>query len=125
MQTITVIDNTSPVVTTIAGSLDATLECSDESGITAALAMAPTATDNCTLNPNINLVSDNTTPDPECANAYVRVRVWNFDDGCDNISSNFTQIITVIDDIAPVVTTVAESLDVTFECYDESGITAA
>ena len=44
-----------------------------------------------------------------CANAYVRVRTWNFTDGCGNTSANFVQTITVIDNTAPVITTVAGS----------------
>jgi len=41
------------------------------------------------------------TPDANCANAYIRVRTWNFTDGCGNTSANFVQTITVIDSIAP------------------------
>jgi hypothetical protein len=125
VQTITVIDNTAPVITTAAGSLDVNLQCSDAAGIAAALAMLPTATDNCTANPVINLVSDVTTPDASCANAYVRVRTWNFTDGCGNTSANFVQTITVIDNTAPVITTAAGSLDVNLQCSDPSGLSAA
>jgi hypothetical protein len=49
-------------------------------------------------------VSDVTTPDAACANAYVRVRTWNFTDGCGNTSANFVQTITVEDNTAPVIT---------------------
>src|SRR5207247_4685621 len=101
------------------GSLDATLECSDATGLTAALALAPAATDNCTASPLLNLVSDLTTPDATCANAYVRVRTWNFADGCANISANFVQTITVRDTTKPLVTTAAGSLDATLECRSE------
>jgi hypothetical protein len=125
VQTITVEDNTAPVVATAAGSLDATLECSDAAGIAAALALAPAATDNCTAAPTLNLVSDVTTPDAACANAYVRVRTWNFTDGCGNTSANFVQTITVEDNTAPVVATAAGSLDATLECSDAAGIAAA
>src|SRR4030095_8521171 len=86
-QTLNVIDNTAPVVTTSAGSLDATLQCSDATAIAAALAQAPSATDNCTAVPTMVLVSDVTTPHPTCANAYQRVRTWNFNDGCGNTSA--------------------------------------
>src|ERR1035437_2807863 len=125
VQTITVIDNTAPVITTVAGSLDANLQCSNAAGITAALALAPLATDNCTALPVIHLVSDVTTPDGSCANAYVRVRTWNFTDGCGNTSANFVQTITVIDNTAPVITTVAGSLDANLQCSNAAGITAA
>src|SRR5439155_1087508 len=101
-QTSTEQDTPPTLVTTAAGSLDATLECSDTTGLTAALALAPAATDNCTASPLRNLVSDLTTPDATCANAYVRVRTWNFADGCANTSANFVQTITVQDTTKPV-----------------------
>ena len=123
-QTITVEDNTAPGVTTVAGSLDATLECSDATGIAAAIAAAPTATDNCDATPTIHLLSDDTTPG-SCQQEYVRVRVWNFTDDCGNTSASFTQTITVEDNTAPGVTTVAGSLDATLECSDATGIAAA
>src|SRR5207247_10642393 len=110
-----------PVGTTAAGNLDRTAQCSDAAGIAAALALAPAASDNCTATANLitNLVSDVTTPDATCANAYVRVRTWNFADGCTNISANFVQTITVHDTTKPLVTTAAGSLDATLECRSE------
>ncbi|MFV8337055.1 gliding motility-associated C-terminal domain-containing protein [Flavobacterium sp. RSP29] len=125
IQTITVIDNTAPVVTTTAASLNQTLQCKDATGINAALALSPAATDNCTLAPNKVLLSDVTTANANCTNAYVRVRTWNFTDGCGNTSVNFVQTITVIDNTAPVVTTTAASLNQTLQCKDATGITAA
>jgi len=104
-QMITVDDQTAPVVTTASGSLNVTLECSNPGGIAAALVAMPAATDNCTLNPTIHLVSDVTTPDPLCAEKYVRVRKWNFSDDCGNTSSpDFVQTITVQDTMPLVVT---------------------
>jgi len=125
VQTITVIDDVAPVITTAAGDLDATLLCHDQNGIGIALAMVPTATDNCTTAPTIHLVSDVTTPDPNCPNAYVQVRTWNFTDGCGNTSADFVQTIIVIDDVAPVITTTAGDLDATLLCHDQNGIAAA
>ncbi|MBL7964400.1 MAG: HYR domain-containing protein [Flavobacteriales bacterium] len=124
VQTITVEDTTVPVVTTVAGALDATLECDDATGIAAALALAPTATDNCGT-VNLNLVSDVITPDQTCPNGYERVRIWNFDDGCGNVSASFTQTITVVDTEAPVITTATGALDATLQCSDLAGIAAA
>ena len=46
-QVITIIDNTAPAWTTMAGALDVTLECSDAAGIALAQAAIPFATDNC------------------------------------------------------------------------------
>ncbi|MFV5686681.1 gliding motility-associated C-terminal domain-containing protein [Flavobacterium sp. GB2R13] len=125
VQTITIIDNTVPVISTTTGSLNHTLQCNNNAGIASALAEAPSATDNCTVNPIKNLVSDVTTADANCANAYVRVRTWNFSDGCGNTSLNFVQTITVIDNTVPVVTTTASSLSHTLQCNNTAGITSA
>jgi hypothetical protein len=124
-QVITVNDNLAPVITTESGILNKMLECNDAAGLTAALEAAPVATDNCTASPSIHLLTDVTTPDVNCANAYVRVRTWNFTDACGNTSDNFVQTITIIDDIAPIITTAAGSLNATLECNDETGIAAA
>ncbi|MFH4968379.1 gliding motility-associated C-terminal domain-containing protein, partial [Gaetbulibacter sp. M240] len=107
-------DTTAPIVETTAGAFDATLECSDTDGIAAALAQAPTATDDCST-VTMNLVSDDTTVDPNCPNAYVQVRVWNFTDACGNISDDFTQTITVQDTTAPMFVE-ALPADATVEC---------
>ncbi|WP_372754518.1 immunoglobulin-like domain-containing protein [Mariniflexile sp.] len=124
-QTIVVQDTTAPIITTAPGSLDTTLECSDDSGITNALALFPMATDNCNATPNLALVSDITTTVVNCANSYVRVRTWNYTDGCGNTSSEFTQTITIQDTTAPIITSVAGSLDTTLECSDTSGMATA
>ena len=115
VQTLTVQDTLAPLIATAAGSLDRTLECSDAAGIAAALALAPSASDNCTAAPTIHLVSNVTTPSATCANAYVQVRTWNFDDGCGNTSANFVQTLTVQDTLAPLIATAAGSLDRTLE----------
>src|SRR5205823_5501297 len=125
VQTITVIDNTAPVVSTTIGSLNATLQCSNETGISAALAQAPAASHNCISSPTIHLVSDVTTPDANCANAYARVRTWNFTDGCGNTSSNFVQTITVIDNTTSVVCRTIGSLNSTLQCSNETGNSAS
>ncbi len=123
--TVTVSDNTAPGIVTAAAALDATLECDNAAGLAAALALSPTATDNCTAAPTLNLVSDVTTADALCANAYVRVRTWNFDDGCGNVSANYVQTITVEDNTAPVIVTAAAALDATLECDNAAGLAAA
>ena len=126
-QTITVQDTQAPVVVESAGDLDVTLECSDAAGIAAALAAEPSFTDNCTAAGSITvtLVSDVTTPDAVCGNAYVQVRQWTASDGCGNTSATYTQTITVQDTQAPVVVESAGDLDVTLECSDAAGIAAA
>ena len=100
-QDVTVTDNELPVVTNATGSFNATLECDNTAGIAAALALSPTATDNCTVSPTMNLISDVTTQDPNCPSAYTRVRTWNFTDEHNNTSADFVQTITVQDLTAP------------------------
>ncbi|WP_142786216.1 gliding motility-associated C-terminal domain-containing protein [Changchengzhania lutea] len=124
-QIITISDDIAPVITSAANSLNATLECSDADGIAAALALSPTATDNCSDTVNIVLVSDNIDMDATCPNTYVQTRTWNFTDGCNNVSDNFVQIITIVDNTAPVVVTTVGSLNATLECSDADGIAAA
>ncbi len=109
-------DIEAPMVSTQVGNLDATLECSDSAGLEAALALVPAATDNCTETPTLNVVSDVTTDDAECADAYVRVRTWNFSDSCGNTSANFVQTITVQDTTAPEFTVFPE--DITIQCSE-------
>jgi gliding motility-associated-like protein len=94
-QIITVQDTIKPVANEMAGSLDKTLQCLDSQEISDALALVPTATDNCTSSPIINLVSDTTTAIATCS--YIRVRQWNFIDECGNISLDFIQTIIVED----------------------------
>jgi hypothetical protein len=121
--TVTVIDNLVPVATTVAGSLNANLECSDAAGLATALTLLPSATDNCGT-PTRNLISDVTTGGA-CANAYTRVRTWAFTDASANVSAPFVQTIVVTDNTAPVVSTLAGALDVTLQCSNTAGLTAA
>ncbi|UKJ08571.1 MBG domain-containing protein [Solitalea lacus] len=97
-----VTDGIGPVVSTLPGALDATLACSDAAGLATALAMAPVATDNKTVNPVRNVVSDITVTGNEVE--FVRTRVWNFTDEDGNVSNNFTQVIKVTDKVFPVLT---------------------
>jgi gliding motility-associated-like protein len=103
-QIITILDTIAPVISTTSGSLNANLQCSDASGLAAALAMHPNATDNCGGLPMMHLISDNTLVNPDCAGSYVRTRIWNFTDACANTSPYFTQVITVSDNTAPQFT---------------------
>ncbi len=98
---ITVADMTPPVIQTVAGSLDATIQCSDTEGLTAALGLQPTATDDYTANPAIHLVGDTTVT--HCGSTYTRTRTWNFSDNAGNVSGTFVQTITVNDTISPVI----------------------
>ena len=125
VQTITITDDTAPTADQAAGSADFTGECDDD--LTATLAFEPTFMDNCTASGliTVTLVSDVTTVDPACANAYVRVRTWTGDDGCGNVSANFVQTITITDDTAPTVDQAAGSADFTGECDDDLTATLA
>jgi gliding motility-associated-like protein/uncharacterized repeat protein (TIGR01451 family) len=123
-QTITVTDDEAPVISTPANSLDKELSCEDATGLAAALALQPQATDNCST-ATLLLVSDDKVTDVNCANAYVQTRVWNFKDACGNTTANFTQTITVTDEIAPQITTAAGSLDRNLSCEDATGLAAA
>ena len=66
-----------------------------------------------------------TTADAACANAYVRVRTWNFTDGCTNTSANFVQTIKVQDTTAPTWTTAATALNSTIQCGNLAALTVA
>ena len=123
-QVITIVDNLPPTWTTTAGSLDRALFCTDAEGLTAALALAPTATDICSSTVTVTLTSDVTTPDA-CAGTYTRVRTWTAADDCDNTSAPFTQTITVTDNVAPVWDQAAGALDAALTCSDAAGLTAA
>jgi gliding motility-associated-like protein len=70
-------------------------------------------------------VSDVNTPNANCANAYSRVRTWNFTDGCGNTSANFVQTITITDTTAPTWTTETGSLNTTVECSDAQALANA
>lgn len=99
---ITIKDMTPPAIQTTAGSLDATIQCTDEAGLAAALSRQPVAADIYTANPAIQLIGD--TVVTHCGNTYTRTRSWNFTDSEGNVSDTFIQTITVQDTVAPVIT---------------------
>jgi hypothetical protein len=54
-------------------------------------------------NANLVLMSDTTTPDADCPNAYIRTRTWRATDDCGNLSlAVFIQGIQVQDNTPPV-----------------------
>ena len=103
-QVITLIDTSSPAVTTAQGA-DATIECP-----AAPVFSAPVFTDACAgvITPSV-ATATNTTG---CTN--IITRTWTADDGCGNVT-NRSQVITLIDTTAPAVTT-AQGADATIEC---------
>nr|WP_294785588.1 gliding motility-associated C-terminal domain-containing protein [uncultured Flavobacterium sp.] len=104
-QTIIVQDNTAPTWTTLAGSLNKTIECSDATALANAQALFPTASDSCDADvTNIVKVSGQFTASPTCVNAGTYTNTWTVKDDCGNTSDTFTQVITIQDTTAPVFT---------------------
>ncbi|MBO9583676.1 MAG: gliding motility-associated C-terminal domain-containing protein [Flavobacterium sp.] len=123
-QVITIQDTTAPTWTTQAGALNVTLQCSDAAGLTAAQAQAPVATDNCGGTVTYTKVSGAFTAGT-CANSGTYTNTWTAKDVCNNTSTVFTQVITIQDTTAPTWTTQAGALNVTLQCSDAAGLTAA
>ncbi|WP_073000760.1 HYR domain-containing protein [Mariniphaga anaerophila] len=100
-QTITVVDNSKPVINVPA---NITIACSDNDDPDVNLTLGKaTATDNCTAIGNIVIdYTDNITPGT-CDSRYTITRTWTATDACGNFNSG-TQTINVTDIIAPVVT---------------------
>ena len=89
-------DNTKP---SISGNV------SDKTVVCAKDVPAPpsvTSTDNCDLYPYIKYWQ--VTKDSSCPNRFKLVRKWYAVDDCGNKSDTLTQIITVYDDVKPVIT---------------------
>src|SRR5687768_10107972 len=108
-QTITVIDDTDPVLMGV--PVNETVQCDDIPD-----AATPTATDNCDETPDVSLdETDTQHADPEnCGHYnYTITRTWTATDACGN-SSQGTQVITVIDDTDPVLLGVP--VDETVQC---------
>ncbi len=88
--------------------------------------MFPVATDNCDPDvTNIVKVSGAYIPGVLCPEAGSYTNTWTVTDACGNVSAVYTQTITIIDTTAPTWTTAAAALDVTLECSDAAGLTAA
>jgi len=92
-QTITVEDNTAPVISTLPGPSSA--ECPATSSFT-----TPTATDACDPAPSL-VFNDVTTPGA-CPQEYSVTRTWTATDACGN-SSQASQTISVTDNTAPAI----------------------
>ena len=123
-QTIQVTDNVPPVWDQAAMALDATFDCSNTVGLSAALALTPTAHDACGSGVVIALVNDVTTAGG-CAWTYTRIREWTATDGCLNVSARYRQTIIIQDITAPAWSTPAGALNVILECSDAAGLAVA
>ena len=106
IQTISVFDDTPPVITCPA---DVTVQCADE--VPPSNVEDVTATDNCGGTPEITVGQDIIT-NLTCLNRFTVTRIYTATDDCGN-SATCAQTITVFDDTAPVLTCPA---DVTVEC---------
>jgi len=107
-QTITVVDNTPPV---ISPPDNVTIEC-DEPTDPSNTGMA-TATDKCDPSPVITWSDSEETGD--CPQEKTITRTWTARDACGN-EDNRVQIITVDDSTPPVLTGCPEQTEVTVEC---------
>jgi hypothetical protein len=93
-QTITVQDNTPPVISGVGGPQ--TIECPASPSFS-----SPTASDLCDPNPSLTH-NDVTTPGT-CPQEFSVTRTWTAKDACNN-TSTASQTITVEDNTAPVIT---------------------
>ncbi|MRG44417.1 T9SS type B sorting domain-containing protein [Chitinophaga sp. SYP-B3965] len=98
-QIVTVRDTTAPVVTTVIPATR-TVNC-DAVPVQETI----TATDNCSTVPNITITRSEVRTNGACANSYTLTRTWLVRDECGN-DTTITQVMTVQDTTAPVVTTV-------------------
>ncbi|WP_281925358.1 hypothetical protein, partial [Flavobacterium collinsii] len=60
-----------------------------------------------------------------CVNSGTYTNTWTATDVCTNVSTVFTQTITIQDTTAPTWTTAPAALDVTLQCSDTAGLTTA
>jgi len=93
-QIITVQDLTKPVFTFVPSDLTVNCDAVPVPG-------TPTATDNCTSNPNIVFVGE-TIMNSASPDSYTLKRTWTATDECSN-TSTATQILTVQDTVAPMI----------------------
>ncbi|WP_316633127.1 gliding motility-associated C-terminal domain-containing protein [uncultured Flavobacterium sp.] len=125
-QVITIEDTTKPTWTTVAGTLDVTIQCSDTEALASAQATFPVATDNCDGDvSNIVKTSGQFMASESCSNSGTYTNTWTVKDECGNTSDTFTQVITIEDTTKPTWTTQAETLDVTIQCSDTEALASA
>ncbi|PWB19358.1 vWA domain-containing protein, partial [Flavobacterium sp. HTF] len=123
-QIITIQDTTAPTWTTASTTLNITLQCSDTAGLTTAQNQSPVATDNCGGTVTYIKTSGIFTAG-SCINSGTYTNTWVANDVCNNISTTFTQTITIEDTTAPGWTTQSGTLNVTLQCSDTAGLATA
>jgi len=95
-QVINIKDDIKPILSGTAGNVNVT--CSKDIPAAANI----TATDNCDLKPAVYFKQQVT--DSTCVNRFKVTRKWWAIDACGNKSDTITQVITVYDDVKPVIT---------------------
>ena len=95
-QTITVVDDSAPVLSNIPA--DETVACN----AIPAVSNTVSATDNCEISESINITFNETLTAGSCTGNNTITRSWTATDNCGNISTA-TQTLTVIDTVAPVL----------------------
>src|SRR4029078_9895913 len=111
-QTITVVDNTTPVFTFVPANT--TVQCNAVPS-----AGSPTATDNCDATVTISYNGQDVTPG-SCTDSYTITRKWKATDNCGN-TSTASQTITVVDNTAPVFTFVPANTTVQCNAVPSAG----
>ncbi|WP_162126031.1 T9SS type B sorting domain-containing protein [Flavobacterium phycosphaerae] len=121
-QKITIQDTTAPIWTTANGTLNMTVECSDNQALEDAQALFPVASDLCDADvTNIVKKGGNFVANTNCANTGTYTNTWSVMDACGNNSVEFTQVITVVDTTKPQITTSASDLIVQCDGSGNSG----
>ena len=125
IQVITLIDTVAPVWTTTAHALDTTLDCGDAAALTAAQNLFPVATDNCDGDVSNVIKTAGSLNVGSCPSTGTYTNTWTVTDDCGNTSETFTQVITIIDTIAPGWNTIEGALNVFISCDDAAGLATA
>ncbi len=122
-QVITIRDTKAPNWITAVGSLNRDIECCNAAGLILAQQLAPIATDSCD-GVMYTKISGPFLPG-SCGATGTYINTWTAKDSCNNISTVFTQTISIIDTKPPYWVSVAGSLNTSVECSDAAGLTAA
>ncbi len=98
-------DKQAPTIITPVGSIDTTLLCDEHQKIKAVLDhLLPEAYDNCSTTGYPVLVSvSRDSIAGGCPSTYTIIREWQFEDQYGNKSETFTQVISVVDTVPPIV----------------------